>query len=133
MEPVASEELRSDRQRAVLRSLWAAADLGVPEANQMASELGRQLGLCQRLAEAVGEVTKRRRPEAWPGKRPRWCQVDRWKQAPWRQSPREARHSMSFQSFCLLDRQSHFKTACRGGTPPCRPETAPRTDSPTAT
>ncbi|CAJ1381432.1 unnamed protein product [Effrenium voratum] len=49
-------DVLSDRQRAVLRSLQAASDLGVPEATQLAKEVAAHFYACAQLAKHARHV-----------------------------------------------------------------------------
>ncbi|CAJ1353013.1 unnamed protein product [Effrenium voratum] len=74
-------DVLSDRQRAVLRSLQAASDLGVPEATQLAKEVAAHFYACAQLAKharhvvRLGPSTPRTKGASL---------VDRWIQAPMR-------------------------------------------------
>ncbi|CAJ1381433.1 unnamed protein product [Effrenium voratum] len=76
-----TQDVLSDRQRAVLRSLQAASDLGVPEATQLAKEVAAHFYACAQLAKharhvvRLGPSTPRTKGASL---------VDRWIQAPMR-------------------------------------------------
>lgn len=76
------DALPSDRQRALLRSLEAAAALGIDDAQELAASLAARFCACDRLRQSAAKAL--RRPRSHRAK----SRVERWTQAPWRCSSR---------------------------------------------
>eukprot|EP00930_Biecheleria_cincta_P062431 TRINITY_DN47908_c0_g1_i1.p1 TRINITY_DN47908_c0_g1~~TRINITY_DN47908_c0_g1_i1.p1 ORF type:complete len:344 (+),score=54.73 TRINITY_DN47908_c0_g1_i1:53-1084(+) len=95
-EPAEIDALPSDRQRALLRSLEAAAVLGLDGAQELATSLAARFCACDRLRQHAAQAL--RRPQSHRVK----SRVERWTQAPWRCSSRAESEVCDERRKCLL-------------------------------